>query len=298
MLDGQCSRSRCQQNPAGICWGGTGSGAFSAEQFEVSSQSDCTGYVSAMLQASPMGGRRRSLADAEGNTTNTTARRALQSRGSADNMRNRRNAWVQGASSVLNAVADCATSGHRRAQAQGNETQGTLTAAEALQAFHNVTSRRRLSGCDYSSCSSCTSHADGGLFSSDQCEFCRATGECTSSWFSNCADGWDSSPSDCSGSHRTASDMRHCLNQKAASWVVHKCEDAACAYISGGCSPCVRLSPPLPRAPHTPLPSSSPRSTALYPSTLDRLAVRSALPSRESWTQRSTISSSGRGTRS
>ena len=100
MLDGQCSRSRCQQNPAGICWGGTGSGAFSAEQFEVSSQSDCTGYVSAMLQASPMGGRRRSLADAEGNTTNTTARRALQSRGSADNMRNRRNAWVQGASSV------------------------------------------------------------------------------------------------------------------------------------------------------------------------------------------------------
>ena len=140
----------------GRLWGGTGSGAFSAEQFEVSSQSDCTGYVSAMLQASPMGGRRRSLADAEGNTTNTTARRALQSRGSADNMRNRRNAWVQGASSVLNAVADCATSGHRRAQAQGNETQGTLTAAEALQAFHNVTSRRRLSGCDYSSCSSCT----------------------------------------------------------------------------------------------------------------------------------------------
>eukprot|EP01045_Picozoa_sp_COSAG04_P017856 COSAG04_NODE_1612_length_6166_cov_1.761661_2_plen_369_part_00 len=242
MLDGHCSTSRCQQNPAGICWGGTGSGAFAAEQFSVSSRSDCQGYVDAMLQASPMGGR-RALADAEGNTTNTTTRRALQTTGSADSMRNRKNAWIQGATSVLRSVVDCA--GHRRAQ--GDET--VLTTAEALEAFHGgSSSRRRLSGCDYSGCESCTSHSDGGFFSSDQCKYCQATGECTSSWFSTCADGFDKSPSDCSASasglNPPASAMRHCLNRKAASWVVEKCQRAACMFISSGCSPCVRLPPP------------------------------------------------------
>ena len=91
MVDGLCSTSPCQSNPSGICWGGTGSGAFSAESFSVSSRSNCEGYVSAMKQASPMGGRRLQLNNASEtqNNTNSTNHRALQSTGSADSMRNR-----------------------------------------------------------------------------------------------------------------------------------------------------------------------------------------------------------------
>lgn len=99
MVDGQCSNSPCQSNPAGICWGGTGSGAFSAESFEVSSQSNCEGYVNAMKQASPMGGRRLQLDSTNASepstirtSTNSSSHRSLQSRGSgADSLRNRQN---------------------------------------------------------------------------------------------------------------------------------------------------------------------------------------------------------------
>ena len=32
--------------------------------------------------------------------------------------------------------------------------------------------------------------------------------------------------------------MRNCLNQKASSWIVHKCERYGCMYISSGCGLC------------------------------------------------------------
>ena len=214
MLDGQCSRSRCQSNPAGICWGGTGSGAFSAESFSVSSRSDCENYVSSMLSASSMGGRR--LEDAGEPTRNESnsshSHRALQSRGrGADSMRNRQSgsstrdflcacalikcvlcciaAWRRGAIDVFNAIRDCS---HRRAQ-----DADALTANEALHALHRLrggetslkqldhdldvvlpasqnTSRRALQSCQ---CGRCISQCRcGNADSSSACQSCCGGG--------------------------------------------------------------------------------------------------------------------------
>ena len=68
--------SPLHSNPAGICWSGTGSGAFTAESFQISSHSACQNYVSAMLEGHT---RRRALGDGSIEAPNSTRGRSLQS---------------------------------------------------------------------------------------------------------------------------------------------------------------------------------------------------------------------------
>ena len=99
MLDGRCQSSPCSRNPRGICWGGTGSGAFTAEGFKVRSKSDCSNYVRYMLGSATHG-------------------RRLQSKGRAgqasNSMANRKAAWKNSAVGVMSAVLSCAVGGNRR----------------------------------------------------------------------------------------------------------------------------------------------------------------------------------------
>ena len=74
MLDGRCQSSPCSRNPRGICWGGTGSGAFTAEGFKVRSKSDCSNYVRYMLGSATHGRRLQSKGRA-GQASNSMANR-------------------------------------------------------------------------------------------------------------------------------------------------------------------------------------------------------------------------------
>ena len=90
------------------------------------------------------------------------------------------------------------------------------------------------SGCEASSGGACRYANDGECDDGSQggTQYCaRGT------------DAADCGGSSSGGSQLSADAMRHCLNRKAAGWVVETCEDAACEYISGGCSPCVRPKP-------------------------------------------------------
>eukprot|EP01048_Picozoa_sp_COSAG05_P019319 COSAG05_NODE_2995_length_2424_cov_4.145376_1_plen_328_part_00 len=253
MLDGMCQSSRCSSNPSGICWSGTGSGAFAAESFQIDSYSDCTDYVSAMLEGH-------------------TRRRALQSGGSegmaANSYQNRQTAWFKGAKSVLEGVASCATSSRRNLEKQA----AALTGKQAAEIFdlhrgqvrhevdqsavdttdnHAVASRRNLDEhLDCPQASSCSDCVNDDITEDSEAFWCAIA--CSCHWntaTSNCdrdsSSNTVSSVSDCPSNSGTvsyrASQMRHCLNQKAASWVVDKCEDVACEYISGGCSPCCNV---------------------------------------------------------
>ena len=117
MLDGFCSSSMCYSNPSGICWSGTGSGAFTAESFQVSSLTDCNNYVDSMLYGHT---RRRALQSGSGGSSGL----------SANSYTNRQNAWVSGAQSVLDAVMSCAGSGHRRTQDNSTGPAQGLTASQ------------------------------------------------------------------------------------------------------------------------------------------------------------------------
>jgi len=252
MLDGFCSSSRCSNNPAGICWSGTGSGAFAAESFSVSSLSDCQDYASSMLYGH-------------------TRRRALQASGgrsgiSANSFRNRQQAWVQGAHDILRALSSCAGA-HRRTQDEPNITRpltgGQLSAimemhlagkvaldvdVETSNLFKPAThgtsqaivqsNRRHLLDCvDSHECNQCITDArdpDAWIFTS--CYWNRG-GFCQASSSGNVI----GSSADCPGAGAgacTVSRVRHDLNQATARWVLEECEQAACTYISGGCSPC------------------------------------------------------------
>ena len=226
MLDGKCQRSQCESNPSGICWSGTGSGSFSAESFYIDSLSDCQNYVSAMLQGH-------------------TRRRSLQTGGSsgmaANSLRNRNQAWLKGTKSVLQGVVSCAT-GHRRLE-RGLNASTAVTAAQAAQIMQVTRRLGSTMDCpEARECSTCCDHdltKDSQASFFDSCRWDPSDDTCIREYGGSST---ISSKSDCpsnagTGSYK-ASQFRHCLNQKAASWFVHRCEDAGCAYITSGCSPC------------------------------------------------------------
>jgi hypothetical protein len=236
-LRGSVQSGSCSRYGDRECFGGTGSGAFAAEQFSFDSgdYSDAVEYVNTMT-----GGNCESDDYGSGRASSSGQHAS----------RNRARAWSSVGAAIMRAAKD-EMCGHRRQMMTGTEAAAAIEAhlngtkplnidMQELNAIlvnseeedtttnFSATARRRLTDCPNAyTCEVCTDSAtdDNAWFDSD-CYWSTTRGSCNRNSDSNTVASSSDCPANCGSASWAASQVRHQLNQKAISWALRTGERA------------------------------------------------------------------------